>query len=74
LSPERNSDEIPKRDDIPKESSFSVKENKEQILGISAGNLENVSVRPVQKNTVTKSIVKIVEFYSDNTYKEYFPE
>ncbi len=74
LSPERNSDEIPKRDDIPKESAFSVKENKEQILDISMCKLENVPVRPVQKNTVTKSIVKIVEFYSDNTYKEYFPE
>ncbi len=74
LSAERNSDEILLHDDMPKESSFSVKENKEQILDISAGKLENVSVSSVPKNNLTKSIVKIVEFYSDNTYKEYFPE
>jgi len=27
-----------------------------------------------QSNRATKTLVKIVEFYSDNTYKEYFPE
>jgi hypothetical protein len=27
-----------------------------------------------QRNLVTKSIVKIVEFYSDQTYREYYPE
>lgn len=30
-------------------------------------------VRPMQTERSTKSIVKIVEFYSDNTYKVYFP-
>lgn len=28
----------------------------------------------VQSSTTTKSIIKIVEFYSDNTFKEFFPE
>jgi len=40
---------------------------------IQNGISENKIVRPENKNNSTKSIFKIVEFYSDNTYKEYFP-
>ena len=34
---------------------------------------ENVMVSSRQKESGTKTILKIVEFYSDNTYKEFFP-
>ena len=34
---------------------------------------ENIKVDTGQKNTGTKTILKIVEFYSDNTYREFFP-
>jgi len=35
---------------------------------------ENEAYRPEHKKSGTKITVKIVEFYSDNTYREYFPE
>jgi transcriptional regulator with XRE-family HTH domain len=44
------------------QSPISPIEKKETVL-FSSGNI----------NSSTKTILKIVEFYSDNTYKEYFP-
>ena len=41
-----------------------------ELIGRKAQNQE---IRPLHTERSTKSIVKIVEFYSDNTYKEYFP-
>ena len=37
-------------------------------------NIENTTVISGHKETGTKTILKIVEFYSDNTYREFFPE
>jgi hypothetical protein len=34
---------------------------------------ENEDVSSGHRKGATKAILKIVEFYSDNTYKEYFP-
>jgi len=55
-------------------NSFPLKENKEKILELPEKKSENTTVFSGHKNNSTKTIVKIVEFYSDNTYKEYFPE
>ncbi len=35
---------------------------------------ESKPVRPGPKQNATKTILKIVEFYSDNTYREFYPE
>lgn len=35
---------------------------------------EITTIKQVHKNGTAKPIVKIVEFYSDNTFREYFPE
>jgi len=61
-------------EDTTNPSSFSVKENKEPVFVTTSEQPENVAVVSGHKNTQTKSVVKIVEFYSDNTYREYFPE
>ena len=44
----------------------------EAISDSPPGRPENVE-RYRHTNTLTRSIVKIVEFYSDNTFREYFP-
>jgi hypothetical protein len=36
--------------------------------------IENTTVSSGHKESDTKTILKIVEFYSDNTYREFFPE
>jgi len=63
-----------KQEGMQKEDLFVTKENKveitEQLVPDSVS--QEVLTRP--KTNSTKSIIKIVEFYSDNTYKEYFPE
>jgi transcriptional regulator with XRE-family HTH domain len=48
----------------PEKASTEVELNKAENIMLSSGHRE----------PSTKKIVKIVEFYSDNTYKEYFPE
>jgi transcriptional regulator with XRE-family HTH domain len=60
--------------DAQKATLFTGNEKKEQILNYPLGNHENIKVTSGDENAPTKSILKIVEFYSDNTYKEYFPE
>jgi len=48
--------------------------NKEQISEeIITRKTENVRVNSGHRETDTKTILKIVEFYSDNTYREFFP-
>ena len=49
------------------------KESIEIKSQIKTGIPEIKIVRQDYKNNSTKSILKIVEFYSDNTYKEFFP-
>ncbi len=50
-----------------------LKNTRESSGELTGRKTENQEIRPVYKEKSTKSIVKIVEFYSDNTYKEYFP-
>jgi transcriptional regulator with XRE-family HTH domain len=49
-------------------------EKREQEVIVPARQPENPVSSSGYKNRSTKSLVKIVEFYSDNTYREYFPE
>jgi len=69
-----------KQDDVSKTSAFPVIEKpaiekREQEVGVlPARQPENPISSSGYKNRSTKSLVKIVEFYSDNTYREYFPE
>lgn len=49
------------------ESSAGIKNTEEEKWD------EKPSVGNRHKNTSTKTIVKIVEFYSDNTFREYYP-
>jgi hypothetical protein len=74
LSQELNSDETIKQEEDAIENTIPVKENKEKVLEYAGRKSEMAMVSSGHKNNSTKSIVKIVEFYSDNTYKEYFPE
>ncbi len=54
--------------------SFPVTEKKDEFLDEPKTWTELEKVKIGHNNTATKSILKIVEFYSDNTYREYFPE
>jgi transcriptional regulator with XRE-family HTH domain len=68
-----------KQDDTNNASSIPVIEKpviekREQEVIVPARQPENPVSSSGYKNTSTKSLVKIVEFYSDNTYREYFPE
>jgi transcriptional regulator with XRE-family HTH domain len=62
-----------KQDDMKNESLISETENKNLSPIPPIANMERVLAGSGNTNTATKTIVKIVEFYSDNTYKEYFP-
>lgn len=74
LSQELNPDENIKPEEDAFEDTIPVKENKEKVLEYAGRKSEMTMMSSGQKNNPTRSIVKIVEFYSDNTYKEYFPE
>lgn len=74
LSPEPVRQENFKNEDIGKAALLPPKENTASSPGYPIGNPENKMFSSGQKNTSAKSILKIVEFYSDNTYREYFPE
>jgi transcriptional regulator with XRE-family HTH domain len=74
LSKESELDVNIKPEDDEIVNSFPLKENKEKILELPERKSENTILNTGHKNNSTKTIVKIVEFYSDNTYREYFPE
>jgi len=44
------------------------------ILGEKTNDFKQVSALPALSVNSSKTIIKIVEFFSDNTYREYFPE
>jgi transcriptional regulator with XRE-family HTH domain len=56
------------------ESDPKLKNNEPILSEYPIRKTENVIVNSGHKETCTKTILKIVEFYSDNTYKEFFPE
>lgn len=62
------------RDVVENESVFPTDQNESKKPEISLGKYENKISRNEQKNNSTKSILKIVEFYSDNSFKEFFPD
>jgi hypothetical protein len=74
LNPDQNSDQKIKNRDTGKEYLFPAAEKKENNLGYTNGYPENRNANSGHKYNATKPIVKIVEFYSDNTFREYFPE
>jgi len=71
LKPEGN----PYQEEIASEAtSIPVKQNMEQDSESPTGKPENSMASSGHKYSHAKTLVKIVEFYSDNTYREYFPE
>jgi len=76
LTPDQNSTEKTHNKGIEKETLFPVEEKKENNIGYNTNKeySENRTVSSGRNNNPTKPIVKIVEFYSDNTFREYFPE
>lgn len=76
---EQTDDSLPihqstKQEGMQKEDLFATKENKVAITENLVTDSVTQEVLTRSKSESTKSIIKIVEFYSDNTYKEYFPE
>lgn len=74
LSEDSDPKEIQQEENKHNDSIFPVQEKRESIANSLFEKKENLAVSSGHKNQSTKSIIKIVEFYSDNTYKEYFPE
>lgn len=73
LSKETIPEENTKNADMPNHVSFPLIENKTVIPNTPGGEPEIKKTGLENSNRSTKTIVKIVEFYSDNTYREYFP-
>ena len=73
LMRETKLEENTNHEDIANESLISETEKKNLSPISPIVKTERVLVSSGNVNTATKSILKIVEFYSDNTYKEYFP-
>jgi len=75
LNPELNPVENAKKEDIKDEILFPLKENKERIPDDNPGGKSENKIVSSEYKTISsaKTILKIVEFYSDNTYREYFP-
>jgi len=74
LSPEPVPEQNPQNEGSGKETFSPTKEKSESNPGHTISKPESKMVSSEHKNNATKAIVKIVEFYSDNTYREYFPE
>jgi transcriptional regulator with XRE-family HTH domain len=71
---DENEDENVKAVDTQISPDISESEKKEALPVEKVQRQESILVRSGHKNSQTKTILKIVEFYSDNTYREYFPE
>lgn len=74
LSEDTVQEENLNQEEIEIKTSRTDNDKKEIFPGSSFGYPENKMVSTGHKNNSTKSIIKIVEFYSDNTFREYFPE
>jgi len=73
LSKEPKLEAKAKQEDMTKESLISETENDNPLPISSLQKTEQDLDNSGKINSATRSILKIVEFYSDNTYKEYFP-
>jgi transcriptional regulator with XRE-family HTH domain len=75
LSPEANAEENTKHESTENEDSTPLQNIKEKVVAeLPLEKPENVTAGSRHKEPATKTILKIVEFYSDNTYREFFPE
>jgi transcriptional regulator with XRE-family HTH domain len=70
LTREPRPDENSKQENMVNDTLLSESERNDQS---PIRKKEGILVSSENINSSTKSILKIVEFYSDNTYKEYFP-
>lgn len=74
LSAQPKSSENLKNEVSGNEDLSSLKANLETAPIYQIRKPETSKERSGNENNSTKTILKIVEFYSDNTYREYFPE
>jgi transcriptional regulator with XRE-family HTH domain len=75
LSPEAKPEENTKQEVIETENPTPQQKTQEKVSTEFADRkTENEMVSSGQNETDTKTILKIVEFYSDNTYREFFPQ
>lgn len=74
LSLEPKPDKITDNENLIVETPIRKKEKTESNQDIMPRQMGNRNIISGHEHTGTKFIVKIVEFYSDQTYKEYFPE
>jgi len=75
LSTEAKTEENLKHEIIENEDSTPLQKDVETIsTELPTGKTENITAVSGHKVPGTKTILKIVEFYSDNTYREFFPE
>jgi len=56
------------------ETRVSIKNKEQGSVEFPVSKKENTQVSLGHNKTSTKTILKIVEFYSDNTYREFMPE
>jgi transcriptional regulator with XRE-family HTH domain len=71
--PEQVAEEIIPKDTILEKPVIEEPENKNPVSDIPSQKQETETGKFSHSNDSTKTIVKIVEFYSDNTFREYFP-
>jgi transcriptional regulator with XRE-family HTH domain len=74
LNPGAKPEEIRKQEIIDNEDVASLQKNKESVSAeLPTRKTENGMFSSGHNETGTRTILKIVEFYSDNTYREFFP-
>lgn len=74
LSEEQDQVENSKSETVENEIVLPLKEERDIKMDNLKGYTENRIDSSGNKKNSTKITLKIVEFYSDNTYREYFPE
>jgi transcriptional regulator with XRE-family HTH domain len=75
LSDEEKSEENTQQELIENEITTPMLKNNKQVPSeFQLSKKEDGLVGSSHRKTDTKTILKIVEFYSDNTYREFFPE
>ena len=65
--------EVPVQVETEKQTPLQLNENKVNFSESKVRIQENENDNSEHKNSSSKILVKIVEFYSDNTFREYYP-
>ena len=74
LSQEAHPEETMSQEVLENEESASMHKNKEKIPAeLPVRKTDNTMISSGYNVTGTRTILKIVEFYSDNSYREFFP-